>query len=399
MAQQHDIVIYGATGFVGKLLCQYFDDKENFDLNWAIAGRSQSKLKKLRDGLNSDPAIIQADSEDLDSLRKLVSAARVVVSTVGPYAKYGSDLVRLCAEHGTHYCDLTGEVQWIHQMIQETDSVAAQSGARIVHCCGFDSIPSDIGCQVLQEEFHAKFGKPASEVKFGLIDAKGGYSGGTIASLINVLKEGSEDNNKAKVLADPCALNAEGRTWETANTKSGGNFDPDFGWTAPFVMASINSRIVRRSASLRPELYGDALEYQEYTAVGEGAGKFVKAQSMKIGTGLVMSVLGTETGRFFAEKFLPKAGEGPDEQLRKNGFFKIRMLGQAGDQKMNIQINGKGDPGYAATVRMLGTAAIFLSNGWWRKGSEPGNRTTSYFFDRRFADALGKEGISFVVGS
>lgn len=397
MTRKWDIVVYGATGFTGQLLAEFLDQSDH-GLKVAIAGRNKAKLESLSSRLKGQPEVIVADAFDKSALTKLAKSTKVVVTTAGPYAKYGSDLVHACAESGTHYCDLTGEVQWIHKMIAETDQKARDTGSRIVHCCGFDSIPSDMGTHLLQTEFHKKYGSPATRVKFGLVAAKGGFSGGTAASLLNVMEQASTDRRIARVLGNPCSLNAEGRTWKTKGEDPGGYYDEDLGWLAPFLMAPINTRIVRRSASLMPEVYGDELQYQEYSALGKGAGRAVMANTMKLGFGASYLAMKSSVGRKVFAKLLPEPGEGPDQEKRDSGFFKIKLVADDDqEQKLSLVVRGKGDPGYASTSKMLGTAAIHLAKEMWRESHEAGNKTTAYVFDQRFRDALDKVGVSFKV--
>ncbi|NEQ53482.1 MAG: NAD-dependent epimerase/dehydratase family protein, partial [Leptolyngbya sp. SIO3F4] len=247
----YNLVVFGATGFVGRILCQYLLDQVgvNGSVKWAIASRSEAKLNALVSdlGANSLPQII-ADVTDEASLRDLCAQTQVVISTVGPYALYGEPLVKVCAETGTDYCDLTGEPQWIRQMIQRYSSTAEQSGARIVHCCGFDSIPSDLGVYYLQQQAKQQFGKFCDRVKMRVKAAMGGVSGGTAASGINLVREASGDPALRQELNNPYSLCPDSsRSLEHPSTLVPVEYDQDFkGWVSPFVMAAINTRIVLR---------------------------------------------------------------------------------------------------------------------------------------------------------
>ncbi|MFN6190960.1 MAG: saccharopine dehydrogenase family protein, partial [Planctomycetia bacterium] len=262
-AVRHDLVVFGATSFVGQILCRYLADRYGADpsMRWAVAGRSASKLETLRSRFGRAGAMVElivVDAADEVGLWRMCEGAKVVVSTVGPYALYGEQLVKVCAESGTDYCDLSGEVQWIRRMIERYGAAARASGARIVHCCGFDSIPSDLGVWLLQREAQAAFGRSCSRVKLRVKAVRGGFSGGTVASLLNVVKE-AEANPAVRIeLADPYSLCFESsfvgvqQPSDTAIT-----FDDDFAsWTAPFVMSGINTRVVHRSNALLGYPYG-----------------------------------------------------------------------------------------------------------------------------------------------
>uniref|UniRef100_UPI0030D8C984 saccharopine dehydrogenase family protein n=1 Tax=uncultured Marinobacter sp. TaxID=187379 RepID=UPI0030D8C984 len=242
MEQEFDIVVFGATSFVGKILAGRMLSQlgSGGKVRWAIAGRSKARLNSLRDELGPqavDLPILIADASDDESLQALCARTRVVVSTVGPYALYGEPLVRACVESGTDYCDLTGEVQWIRRMIQLYEARAKVTGARIVHCCGFDSVPSDLGVWFLQQQAVEKFGQPASRAKMRVRAAKGGLSGGTVASLMNVVREAASNKALRQELANPFSIcPPEHRSVERQPDVKSAEFDPDFGvWLAPFI--------------------------------------------------------------------------------------------------------------------------------------------------------------------
>lgn len=252
--KRHDIVVWGATGFVGKLICEYLLERYHADktVRWAMAARSASKLETLRaefGGAASEIPVIIADAADPASLETLVQSTRVVISTVGPYALYGSPLVEACAKHGTDYVDLAGETQWIRRMIDEHQETAKKSGARIVPCCGFDSIPSDLGVYFLQSEARTRLQAACPVVKMRVKALKGGASGGTLASMVNIFAEAANDKDTARILRDPYALNpAEYRKGPRQPSGMSVGYDEDAkAWTAPFVMAAINTRVVQRS--------------------------------------------------------------------------------------------------------------------------------------------------------
>jgi len=213
--QPHDLIVFGATSFVGQILTRYLAEQfgAHGSLKWAIAGRSESKLAGLRNSLGlaaGKVPLLVADAADEAALRRLCKDTRVVISTVGPYALYGEPLVKVCAETGTDYCDLTGEVQWIRRMIQAYEPAARKSGARIVHCCGFDSIPSDLGVFFLQQQARERFGAPCTTVKMRVKAMRGGFSGGTAASLVNVVKEATANPALRRELANPYSICPDG---------------------------------------------------------------------------------------------------------------------------------------------------------------------------------------------
>ena len=272
-----DVIAFGATSFVGQILCCYLLEEfgTHRELRWAAAGRSQGKLEELRASLGSEAAtlpLVVADAADDAALRKLCASTRVMVSTVGPYALHGEPLVRACAESGTDYCDLTGEVQWIRRMVERYEAAVRKSGARIVHCCGFDFLPSDLGVHFLQSHAMSQFAAPWARVKMRVKVMRGGFSGGTVASLMNLVKEAAADPALRKELADPYSL-CPAATAPTVRQPEvrGVEFDSDFGaWIAPFVMSAINTRIVHRTNALSERAYGADFRYDEAMLMGRG---------------------------------------------------------------------------------------------------------------------------------
>ncbi|RJY08840.1 saccharopine dehydrogenase family protein [Aurantiacibacter aquimixticola] len=362
-----DLVLYGATSFVGSITAEYLLSQYGIDdgLKWAIAARSQDKLdalkKELGPGAAHLPTII-ANSTDEASLDAMCARTRLVISTVGPYALYGEKLVRACASSGTHYCDLTGEVQWIAAMLEKYQDTARESGALIVNCCGFDSIPSDIGTHFLQRVAQERTGGPCATVELGVAAAKGGFSGGTIASLVNVLDEAKEDPSLRKKLSNPYLLcpddyenNARQRTaayYYSNALKS---------WCAPFVMAGINTRVVQRSNALQDSRYGEQFRYSEYTLTGDGFAGRAKAIAMTAGMGGFMSALSLKPTRKLVERFLPEPGEGPSKKQQENGFFNIKLAGTAATGEIvRVRVTGDRDPGYGSTAKMLSEAALCI---------------------------------------
>ncbi|HSP78791.1 MAG TPA: saccharopine dehydrogenase NADP-binding domain-containing protein, partial [Myxococcaceae bacterium] len=274
-----DIILWGATGFTGRLVAEYLAKTwDTHRARWALAGRSRSKLEEVRAGLAAlNPAcaelpLLLGDAKDSASLDALVSRTRVIISTVGPYARHGSELVAACARGGTDYCDLTGEVQWIRRMIDAHHEQARETGARIVHTCGFDSIPSDLGVLMLQEYMREQHGGHCSSVHYYLTRGRGGVSGGTVASLLQAVEESTADRSVRRILGNPHALDPEPRRGTPEEKdQMGVRYSEELGqWTGPFVMASVNTRVVRRSNALLGYPWGRDFLYSETPGLGSG---------------------------------------------------------------------------------------------------------------------------------
>ncbi len=367
---QFDVVVFGATSFVGQILCQYLTDTYgvNGELKWAAAGRSKDKLEKVRAQLGaagSELPLLTADANDAASLDTLCAQTRVVISTVGPYALYGEPMIRACVSSGTDYCDLTGEVQWIAAMLEKYEDQAKQSGARIVHCCGFDSIPSDMGTYFLQQQSQARFKAPATRVKMRVKVAKGGVSGGTVASMMNIAEEAAGDPALRKKLANPYLLCPPNHGFNARQDSiSMPRKDDDFGaWAAPFVMDAINSRIVHRSNALNGNAYGDNFTYNEAMLAGPGMGGRMKALGIGTGTGLFFAAAAIKPTRWLLNKFVvPQPGEGPSPEAQKAGFYDIRFFGVTdNNDSIRVKVTGDADPGYGSTAKLLGQAAACLA--------------------------------------
>jgi short subunit dehydrogenase-like uncharacterized protein len=365
-----DVVIFGATSFVGQILARYMFEQFGVggELRWAAAGRSRSKLEQVRQGLGRGAGKLElrvADAGDEASLRSLCADARVIVSTVGPYALHGEPLVRACAESGTDYCDLTGEVQWMKRMIDGYEAAARRSGARIVHNCGFDSIPSDLGVHFLQQHAQAKFGQPCETVKMRVRSMRGGFSGGTIASLLNVLKEVAADPALRKSLQDPYLVCPPGKTGRVRQANvSMAEYDADFdAWVAPFIMSAINTRVVHRSNALSHHAYGREFRYDEALLTGRGVRGRLTATATAAGLGAFMLAGSLGPVRAGLEKFvLPAPGEGPSPEQQRTGGFDLRFHGRTRDgQVVRARVTGDRDPGYGSTAKMLGQAAACLA--------------------------------------
>ena len=321
-AREFDVIVWGATGFTGELVAEYLLRQYEIDrdLRWAIAGRNQDKLDELRgalDGSTNKLQTIVADSFDSESLRNMASRTRVVLTTVGPYALYGSALVEACVDTGTHYCDLAGEVQWIRKMIDQHHDRAAKTGARIVHCCGFDSVPMDIGVWFLQDTAKQRFGQYCDSITLLVKATKGSASGGTVASLVNLIEESRKDRSVARILVDPYSLNPEGqREGPDQRDQQGVVYNNDArSWTAPFVMAAVNTKVVRRSHALQGYPYGRDFRYQEAVMTGGGPAGWAKAAALTAGIGGLVLGASFSATRKLLQKFRRPSSSSSSKRL------------------------------------------------------------------------------------
>ncbi len=313
---KHDIVIFGATSFVGQILCKYMVDRHGVDgesINWAIAGRNAQKLEAVVESTGADVPRIVADAGDADAIAALCASTKLVVSTVGPYALYGSKLVAAVAEAGIDYCDLTGEPQWMQRMIDRYQDRATETGARIVHACGFDSIPSDLGVWYTQQEAIEQLGESCVSISMGVKAMKGGASGGTVASMMNLMEEVSADPSLSHVLGNPYAIAPKGdRTGPDQPNVTLPQYDDGLdSWLAPFVMAATNTRVVFRTHALLDHPWGNDFTYGEATMMGEGLGGRAKAMSLSGAMGGLMGAAAVGPMRKMMGRFLPEPGEGP----------------------------------------------------------------------------------------
>lgn len=366
---QYDIILFGATSFVGDILTGYMMSQygESSDLKWAVAGRSENKLieTKQRHGAHNIPHLV-ADAANEQQMVSMVKQTRVVVSTVGPYALFGEPLVKACVENGTDYCDLTGEVQWYKRMVDKYETTAKQTGTRIVHCSGFDSIPSDLGVYFLQQQAQSKFGKMCKDVKLRVARLKGGASGGTVASMVNIAKEASKDAALRKELQNPYSICPQGHGFKRRQENiNGSQFDEDFDqWIGPFVMAAVNTRVVHRSNALLNKAYGEDFSYSEAMLMGKGRKGKTGSRNMGWGLNIFMVLAAIKPTRWILERFvLPKPGEGPTPEEQLKGCFDYRFVGKTDDgQTIKVKVTGDRDPGYGSTAKMLGQAAVCLAN-------------------------------------
>ncbi|MHC4390941.1 MAG: saccharopine dehydrogenase family protein [Planctomycetota bacterium] len=365
--REFEVVVFGATSFVGQILCRYLHRRfpASDDLRWAIAGRNPAKLDAINQELGTSLTTLVSDAQDSAALESMATRTRVVCTTVGPYAFYGSKLVAACVTSGTDYCDLTGEPQWMRRMIDEHEVQATETGARVVHACGFDSIPSDLGVWFTQREALQRFGAPCAQIRMGLKAARGGVSGGTVASLVNAVQEASADRELRRQLQNPyllCPVGEQEGVRQPNVTRP--TYDDELrAWLAPFVMAAINTRVVHRSHALAGRPWGDDFRYDESMLMGPGLRGRLRATATSVGLGGTLALLALGPTRALLRKtVLPKPGEGPSPAKQKAGFFDLRFFGRTGaGQRLRTKVTGDRDPGYGSTAKMLGEAAVCLA--------------------------------------
>ena len=349
--RQYDVVVYGATGYTGRLVAEYLTS--HYGQNgpkWAMAGRSAAKLAQVRDliGAPADTPLIEANSDDPASMQALAQSARVIVTTVGPYQLYGEPLLAACVAAGTDYADLCGEPVWMRQMIDKYHAAAQASGARIAFSAGFDSIPFDLGVLMLQQAATAKFGSPAPRVKGRVRAMQGKFSGGTAASLTATMAALGQDRSLVKYMVSPFGLTPgfEGPAQPAGDQPE---YDAGLGaWAAPFIMAVINTKNVHRTNQLLGQPYGADFVYDEMMLTGPGDQGEAIAKHIA-----VTPMIGTPND--------PKPGEGPTKEERDNGHYDVLFMGEYPDgRSIRYGVKGRYDPGYGSTSRMLAETGIAL---------------------------------------
>jgi short subunit dehydrogenase-like uncharacterized protein len=364
-----DVVVFGATGFAGRLVAGYLAGHAPAGVRIGLAGRSERRLTEVRAGLGAAASawpLLVADSADPVSLAALARAARVVVTTVGPYRARGLALVQACAEAGTDYADLTGEVLFIRDSIDRCHDAAAGSGARIVHCCGFDSVPSDLGVLLLHHAARADGAGDLLDTTLVVRAMRGGLSGGTLASMMGQLDEVRASAERRRLVGDPYALSPDraaepglGDERDLGRARYDGELRM---WTGPWVMAGINTRVVRRSNALQGWAYGRRFRYREVTGFGAGAAAAALAVAASAGTKAAEAGLAFGPSRALLSRLLPAPGQGPGEKTRRTGFFRIQIHARtSAGARYLATIEAQGDPGYAATSVMLAETALCLA--------------------------------------
>jgi short subunit dehydrogenase-like uncharacterized protein len=390
-SSKFDIIVYGATGFTGQLVAEYLaaNYAGNGAPRWAMAGRNLDKLAAVRDaiGAPADIALIRADGGDPASLKAMIEQTDAVISTVGPYQLYGSELVAACAADGTDYLDLCGEPVWMRQMIDAHEATAKSSGARIVFSCGFDSIPFELGVFFCEENARRLFGAPVARIKGRVRVMKGTFSGGTAASTKASFAAAAKDLSLVAMLRDPFVLTPgfEGPKQPPGNKPV---LDDDLtSWTAPFVMSTINTRNVHRSNMLMGFPYGRDFVYDEMMLTGPGEKGETEAKR------LVAAVNAEKLGPGG-----PKPGEGPSKEERESGMFDILFVGLAPDgRQVRVVVRGDRDPGYGSTSKMIAECALGLreapdvKGGFWTPGAATGHRLMKRLVDHA--------GLTFAVES
>ena len=406
----YKVVLYGATSFVGQITAHYLAsflaerkaDTESKPVAWAIAGRDAEKLKKLQSELSAALGdaknkadnkadnkvdIIIANSEDAASLDLMSTQTQVIISTVGPYLKYGEPLIKSCAHNGTDYVDLTGEALFIKDMLDSYQDAAQQSGARIINSCGFDSIPSDLGVYFMQQHAEAQFDETCEVIHMRLKAAKGGLSGGTIASMATIFEEVGQDKERRQQVANPYLLNDD---TDAPNVRQDNISKPEYDsqhkrWLAPFVMASINTRIVHRSNQLLNYEYSRDFKYDEAMWMPDGVTGKLLSYGMSAGLfGFASTMMFKPSREFLSKHVLPKSGDGPSKSEQENGYFDIRFFGKtATGNTITTKVVGDKDPGYGSTSRMLAQSALCLAQdisidevagGFWTPAAAMGER-------------------------
>jgi len=362
----HDIVLFGASGFTGRLVAEVLQSIGARDpgLRWALAGRQPERLAAVRDAIGADASLplLTADAADRAALGALAREARLVITTVGPYQRHGEPLVTACADAGADYVDLCGEPLWMARMIPKLQPRAAASGARIVFSCGFDSVPFDIGVVFLQQQMMERHGASAVEVRSRVTAMKGGFSGGTAASALATVEAIAADRRLARVLADPFALTPGFRGPAQPDGDAASLDDWAQAWTAPFVMAPINTKNVHRTHALRGHPWGADFTYSERQQTGPGSRGEARAKALARQARLTELLLGIEPARALIRRWvLPQPGEGPDRQARERGRYELVITGRsAAGQRLSVRVRGEGDPGYGSTSRMIVQAALCL---------------------------------------
>ena len=404
--REYDVVLFGATGFTGRLVAEQLVERAPEGTRIALAGRSLAKLGAVRDELGAAAAhwpLLLADSSNKATMTTMARSTVAVATTVGPYAKYGLPLVEACAKAGTHYVDLSGEVLFMRASADAYDEIARGTGARIVHACGFDSIPSDLGVLLLHE-----VAGPLAETTLLVKDMRGSFSGGTLASGRVQAEAVAADPEARRIAADPYALSPDREAEPDLGEDSEPGRDadlssavhhPELGWIGPFIMGPTNSRVVRRSNALMGFAYSREFRYQEAMWFGEGLSARAKATGMTAGLGALGAALNFGPARSSMGKVLPKPGEGPSAEDRAAGRFRMEIHGWGTDgQHYVATVAAQGDPGYAATSLMLAESVLLAASGDPALPDTAGVLTPATGFGMPLVERLRAAGMTFEAG-
>ena len=404
--REHDLVVLGATGFVGRLVAAYLARQAPAGLRVTLAGRSRGRLEGVRADLPAAAhtwPLVVCDATDKAQVEDLARSTRVVVTTVGPYARYGLPLLSACADAGTHYADLTAEVLFVRDAIDEAHETAVRTGARVVVACGFDSIPSDLGVHLLSGEAERLGLGGLGDTTLLVTQVSGGFSGGTVDSMRAQMEALEVDPSRRRIMGDPFALSTDRDSEPDRSGQRDAMYvyrDATTGrWTAPWVMASFNSRIVRRTDSLLGHPYGSRFRYREAVGFGRGAQGRLQAYGVAAALGTAYAAMSNRYARSVADRVLPSPGEGPGEQARAEGHFRfeLRTTTDTGRRLLSV-VAAKGDPGYAATAVMLGESALCLAVDQDRLGSGGGVLTPAVAMGDALVERLRIAGMTLTVG-
>ena len=414
----YDIAVVGATGFAGSLVAEYLGEHRGTgQFSLALAGRSMDRLESLRDRLTASdpgstvppPPIVQVDLLDQHSVDALVRKTRVVVAAAGPYSRYGSLLVASCASHGTHYVDLSGETPWMQRMIQQHNHEARENGACIVHACGYDSIPSDLGVLFLRTVMASDGLDEPEAVRFVPGPTHGGFSGGTVASMLSTFADARKDAATREALRDPDSLTPDHHPLQRRRRR---RHDPWLRtWTVPFVMEAVNSRVVRRSNALSGYPLGHDPDYREVISFGSGFSACVKSYAASFGMGLfLLLLLVPPTRMLLSRTVLPKPGEGPKVARERRGSFIVRMIGYSSTRDSSVPrgasagsahattvtVSADRDPGYGATAIMIAESALLLLELSRNGNACTGFQTPATAFGMPLVERLTVAGVQFM---
>ena len=404
MDKPFDVIVFGATGFTGRLVAEYLHTTYGIgrSVAWAMAGRSLAKLGQVRDQIGAAKSLplIAADASDAAALRGLVQQTKVVITTVGPYQLYGEPIITACAQAGTDYVDLCGEPLWMAQMIPLLEAPARASGARIVFSCGFDSIPFDLGVLFLQDEAKRRFGTYLTQVRGRVRTLKGTFSGGTMASALATFERIGRAPELAATMNNPFALTPGFSGPPQPDSEAAAYDEQAKSWTVPFVMAAINTKNVHRTNALRGHPWGQDFTYDERMMTGDGAKGEHRARRLARAMRVQNALLGFAPTRALLRRFaLPKPGEGPDARARETGRYDVLFIGTTADgQTLRASVKGDRDPGYGSTSKLIAEAALCLAQDVDRKKTGGGVWTPGAAMGLPLAQRLqAKAGLVFAI--